>query len=149
MNSMLHADASDTALCLIHPEELSYSVRAAADLAAWLGTQRRAGGALREPRVLYAIAQGASTELARELADRLWLRVQAIEPPAAADVDAAAFLAGVIDQLGRQHAGHAIALVAPRAAISAALAYLDAHAGLAARALSIVRHGDRGSALAR
>jgi hypothetical protein len=147
MSSMLHADASDTALCLIHPEELHYSVQAAADLAAWLGAQRRAGSLLREPRVLYVIALDATAELARELADRLWLRIQTIEPPAA--VDASAFLAGVIDQLVRHHAGHAIALVAPRAAISAALTYLDAHATPAAHTLSIVRHDGGGPAIAR
>jgi len=139
MNSMQHADASDSALCLIHPEDPCSSVRAAGDLAAWLVAHRRAGGPLREPRVLYAIPHASTAELARELADRLWLRVQPIEPPAA--VDASAFLAGVIDQLGRQHAGHAIALVAPRAAVSGALAYLEAHARLA-RALSVLRHGD-------
>lgn len=65
----------------------------------------------RELRALYHAEDPESAAVARALADRLWLRVQGLLAPHLP----ATYWAGALEQLGRQHAGGAVIVVAPHA----------------------------------
>lgn len=134
---------SDTTLWAIHPEDLGNAGGAAIDLRPFLDEPSGSSSA-RRPHCLYVTTHAQSRALAAELADRLWLRVELLEAPAAAD--AVAYLAGAIEQIGRQHAGHALCLIGPRAELSPVLDYLEAHGRLRARGMRVRRQEQRGAA---
>jgi hypothetical protein len=109
-----------THLLLIEPDAASPPATPGSDAQALLLIERLCGG---DPRAwsrvlsaLYHAEDPPSAALARALADRLWLRPRVLLPPGLP----ASHWAGVLDQLGRQHAGGSVLVVAPRSAIAPA-----------------------------
>src|SRR5688572_27850284 len=114
---------SRTSLHLIDPEALcppatqGNDAQAIALLELMYGRDARTW---RELGALYYTQDPRSATLARALADRLWLCPRVLLPPGLP----AEHWAGALDQLGRQHAGSGVIVVAPHAAIEPAASRL-------------------------
>jgi hypothetical protein len=122
--AMSQPDAPETALYVLQPEPTPAPL---SELSAQCIELLVGGGLPRPEHQLHALyladpqrGTPAGAALAHELADRFWLRMSRLLPPGLP----ALLWSGAIDQLGRQHAGRPIALLAQSDALHPALSAL-------------------------